>query len=220
MPHTAAATGLQPAMIENAWHWRAATKHFDKDRIVPDSKVKLLLETLRLSPSSINLQPWKFVLIKSKAVREAMSELAMNQPQITEASHLLLLCSLKKINAAYFDKLVQLEKTQNNGISLMENFKPVAMAFLESKTAEQLRQWMAEQVYIALGFLLAACALLHIDACPIEGFHHAKVNKLLDLHRQGLESRVMVAVGYRTQSDQCIVKPKLRWPKQEVVLTI
>lgn len=220
MQHAIAATGIKPVLIQNAMHWRNATRQFDKDRIVPDAKIDLLLETLRLAPSSINLQPWKFVVVKNKTLREGLRELAMDQPQVTDASHLFLLCSLKRIDGAYFDRLVQLEKEQNQGMSAMESFKPVAMSFIESKTPDGLRQWMAEQVYIALGFLLAACALMHIDACPIEGFDHAKVNKLVDLHKQGIESRVAVAIGYRPEKDEYLTKLKLRWPANEVVITV
>lgn len=220
MQHTIAPTGIKPVLLQNALHWRNATKHFDKELIVPDHKIEVLLETLRLAPSSINLQPWKFVVVKNKALRKELRELAMNQPQITDASHLLLLCSRKGIDAAYFDRLVQLEKSQNDGVSAMESFKPVAMAFLQSKTPEGLRQWMAEQVYIALGFLLFGCALLHIDACPIEGFNHGKVNKIFDLHKQGIESQVAVAIGYRPENEEYITKPKLRWPIEEVLMTV
>ena len=220
MEHVLPETGIKPLLIANALRWRHATKLFDRERIIPDDKLELLLESLRLAPSSINLQPWKFVVVKNKATRQVLRELAINQPQVTEASHLFILCSLKKINAAYYDRLIQLEKEQNKDKSMLELFKPVAMSFLESKTKEQLQEWMAAQVYIALGFLLSACALMHIDACPIEGFDHAKVNKLLDLHKKGIESQVMVAVGYRPNQEEYTIPAKIRWSREEVILTI
>ena len=220
MELTSIETGIKPILIENAMHWRNATKVFDTTRIVPEEKINLLLETLRLSPSSIDLQPWKFLVIRNKTIRKQLQVLSMNQHQITEASHLFLLCSLQKIDSAYYERLMKLEKKENDGQSSLEVFKSMAMAFIESKSPEQLRQWMAEQVYIALGFLLCSCALLHIDACPIEGFDHGKVNKLLGLHQLGIESRVLVAIGYRPEKDEYIKKPKLRWPGKEVVITI
>lgn len=213
-------TAIQPEVIEQAMHWRNATKVFGKDRMVPDDKIDLLLETLRLSPSSIDLQPWKLLVIKNKAVRKQLQVLAMNQPQVTEASHLFLLCSLEILDSAYYERLVQLEKQENGQHSSLAIFRSMAMAFLESKDTKEIRHWMAEQVYIALGFLLSGCALMHIDACPIEGFDHAKVNKLLGLHDMGIESRIMVAIGYRPEKAEYSNKPKLRWPKKEVVLTI
>ena len=212
-------TGFKPLYIENALRWRNAARIFDPYRIIPDDKFELLLEALRLSPSSMNLQPWKFIIVKNKTVRQQIQRLAMNQPAITEASHLLILCSLKTVDGGYFDRLVQLEKL-NSGQSALESFKPVAMSFIESKSKEELKEWLAQQVYIALGFLLCSCALMHVDSCPIEGFDHAKVNKLLDLHKQGMESRVAVALGYRPVQQGDARTKKIRWPKEEVITTI
>ncbi|HEU4902706.1 MAG TPA: nitroreductase family protein, partial [Flavisolibacter sp.] len=146
--------------------------------------------------------------------------LAMNQPQVTDASHLLLLCSRKTVDSAYFDRLIEQEKEQRDGESVLESFKPMAMAYIGSKEKEALREWLAEQVYIALGFLLLGCAMMQIDACPIEGFDHSKVTRLLNLRKQGVECRVLVAIGYRPERQEYIQQPKIRWPKEEVVITV
>ena len=212
--------GIKPLSILNALNWRYATKIFDKNKIVPDDTFELLLESLRLSPSSIGLQPWKFIVVTNKTIRQQMMELSMQQTQITDASHLIVLCSLQTLDERYLDSLIAYEKFQNNGHSSLEQFETVALSFIKSKSNEQLRQWLAEQVYIALGFLLSACAMLHIDACPMEAFDHGKVNKLLDLHKLGIESRVAVAIGYRAANDEHAKQNKLRWPKKDVVITI
>ena len=212
--------GIKPLSILNALNWRYATKIFDKNKIVPDDTFELLLESLRLSPSSIGLQPWKFIVVKNKTIRQQMMELSMQQTQITGASHLIMLCTLQTLDESYLDNLIAYKKFQNNGHSSLEQFKTVALSFIKSKSNEQLRQWLAEQVYIALGFLLSACAMLHVDACPMEAFDHGKVNKLLDLHKLGIESRVAVAIGYRAANDEHAKHNKLRWPSKDVVITI
>lgn len=96
----------------------------------------------------------------------------------------------------------------------------MALNYINSKSKEELKEWLGQQVYIALGFLLATCAMLHIDACPIEAFDHARVNKLLGLHEMGIESRAAVAIGYRSEKDQHAKDKKLRWPKAEVFIKI
>jgi len=212
-------SGIKPALIENALNWRYATKIFDKKKL-PEEKFELLLESLRLSPSSIGLQPWKFVILNKKIIRKELYKLSMQQSQIVDASHLILLCSLKKLNATYVNHLIELDKKQNNGESHLEAFKPYIMSFIESKPREELKEWMAQQVYIALGFLLETCARLQIDACPMEAFDHAKANKLLDLSSHDIESRVAVAIGYRSSKDEYARIKKLRWPKEEVIVTI
>jgi nitroreductase len=220
METTLPSTVVEKELVKKALHWRYATKVFDAYKLVAEDEFKILMEALRLSPSSIDMQPWKFVMIRNKAMRKQMVELSMQQNQLAEASHLILLCSLNTIDANYIDRLIIREKEQSAGLSTFEQYKTLALSYINSKSKEQLREWMGEQVYIALGFLLATCAMLHIDACPIEGFDHARVNKLLGLHEKGIECRVAVAIGYRSQKDQHSRDKKLRWPKEEIFLTI
>jgi nitroreductase / dihydropteridine reductase len=220
MEHVLTQSGIKPILVENALHWRYATKIFDSHMKVDDEKFELLLETLRLSPSSIGMQPWKFIIVKKKSLRKELYHLSMQQPQMVDASHLIVLCSLKNISASYVNKLVELEKERNKGISHLEDFIPFALSFIESKSKDELREWMTQQVYIALGFLLCTCALLHIDACPMEAFDQSKANKLLDLSKYGVESRVAVAIGYRSSKDQYSRRNKLRWDKEEVIVTV
>ncbi|PJB89605.1 NAD(P)H-dependent oxidoreductase, partial [Candidatus Roizmanbacteria bacterium CG_4_9_14_0_8_um_filter_34_12] len=50
-------------MIINNLLWRYATKKFDPKKIVGEKDLDQLLESLRLSPSSLGLQPWKFIVV-------------------------------------------------------------------------------------------------------------------------------------------------------------
>jgi nitroreductase len=144
----------------------------------------------------------------------------MQQSQMVDASHLILLCSLKTINASYINKLIELDKQENEGDSHLEDFKAYAMSFIESKSKEELKEWMTQQVYIALGFLLSTCAMLHVDACPMEAFDHSKANKLLNLSKYGAESRIAVAIGYRSDKDEYAKRKKMRWESEDVFIRL
>lgn len=76
-----------------------------------------MLETLRLFPSSIEIHPWKFILVKKEAIRKEMVELSMHQNQLADALHLLFLCSLKKVDTDYLDRMINKEKEKNGGLS-------------------------------------------------------------------------------------------------------
>lgn len=102
----------------------------------------------------------------------------------------------------------------------MEEVRAFALSFTESLSKEALRCWMGEQLYRALGFLLSACGLLHIDACPIEAIDKRRFNKILGLKKWNIETRIAVAIGYRSEQDEYARKTKTRWPKEEVVLTV
>jgi nitroreductase / dihydropteridine reductase len=211
---------VDTAFVDSALRWRYATKVFNREKVIPQDTFQLLMEALRLSPSSIGLQPWKFIEVKKTTLRKELFKLSMQQNQIIDASHIVLLCSLTGLDGAYIDRLIELEKQDNKAYSTLEHFRPYVMTFIEAKTKEELKEWMAQQVYIALGFLLATCAVLHIDACPIEAFEHSKVNTLLRLDEYGAESRVIAAIGYRSKQDMHAFNKKLRWPKEEVIITL
>lgn len=81
----------------------------------------------------------------------------------------------------------------------------------------QKRIWVKDQVYIALGNFMTACALLKIDACPMEGIVQAKYDEVLGLKEKGLMSAVACPVGYRKDSDKYASAAKVRFPKSEVI---
>lgn len=87
-------------------NWRIATKSFDPTKKVFDADFERLMEAARLSPSSLGLQPWKFVVVRDPKVRQLLSEAGYNQPQITQASHLVVLCSKTDLTPEYITKYI------------------------------------------------------------------------------------------------------------------
>ncbi len=71
---------------------RYANKSFD-GRKIPESRFKELEEIIRHSPSSYNLQPWKFLVVRDQETKEKLKKFAWDQPQITTCSHLIIMCA-------------------------------------------------------------------------------------------------------------------------------
>ena len=80
--------------------------------------------------------------------------------------------------------------------------------------------WARNQVYIALGNFLTSAALLEIDACPMEGFDRAQYDEILGLKAKGLASAVIATVGYRLPTDKYASAPKVRFPKEQVFISV
>jgi len=80
--------------------------------------------------------------------------------------------------------------------------------------------WARNQTYIALGNFLTSAALLGIDACPMEGFDRAQYDEILGLKAKGLASAVIATVGYRLPSDKYASAPKVRFPKEQVFISV
>ena len=76
---------------------------------------------------------------------------------------------------------------------------------------------LGRQAYIALGQFMLAAALVHVDACPMEGFAPAEFDKILGLTAKGLTATVCCAAGYRSESDKYAKAPKVRFPVEKLV---
>src|SRR6266446_3906576 len=86
-------------------NWRYATKQFDPNRKISAQDWTALEDALLLTPSSGGLQPWKFIVVTDPAVRAKLSPASYGQPQITNASHLVVFAAKKNFNEADVDAL-------------------------------------------------------------------------------------------------------------------
>jgi nitroreductase len=207
--------------ITEALNWRYATKKFDSNKKISDEDLKNLMEALWLSPSSYGLQPWKFILVNNKETRTKIRAAAYDQSQITDASQIIVFANKKNIDAKLVDEYIEfVSKEKNVDIEHLKGFAGMIKGSFVGKTDENLRSWAAYQLYLSVGTLLTCCAVSSIDACPMEGFDKAKVDEILGLDALGLESRVIVAMGYRSEDDSSALSKKIRFPESEVFIEI
>lgn len=197
-------------------NWRYATKKFDPKKKIAKKDLGELLEALRLSPSSYGLQPWKFLVVTDKKLRENLREHASRgQPQITDASHLIVLCVRtnldEKFVKLYAESMAKARKVPVDSLKAREESIIEAL-----KKKPDVQEWASRQVYIALGFLMAACAQKRIDSCPMEGFEPEKLDELLGLKKKNLKSVVLCPVGYRGD-DKYAESRKVRFDKKNVI---
>lgn len=199
--------------------WRYATKKFDPSRKIPARGFSELLESLRLAPSSYGLQPWKFIVVRDEDLRKNLREHAWNQPQVTDASHLLILCALKTMGENYVKNFTsRIAKARGIKRESLSAYEQMMLKSLKAMSPRALSEWMKRQVYLALGMLLAQCARKKIDACPMEGFDAKKFDEILGLEKLGLESVVLCPLGYRAKDDQHAALKKIRFAKTEVFI--
>lgn len=201
--------------------WRYATKKFDATRKIAPDLWGQIEEAVRLSPSSYGLQPWKFVVVTDHAVRARLHPVAWNQPQILDASHLVVFCVKKNMGPADADRLV--ERTSDvRGVPLdaLKGYRDMMAASLSNKPAAEIDAWMSRQVYLALGVFLTTAAMLGVDACPMEGFQPDKFDEILGLPAQGYGSVVLGAAGYRSPDDRAALAAKVRYPAEDVVARV
>ncbi|MCP9763567.1 nitroreductase family protein [Lacihabitans soyangensis] len=190
---------------------RYTTKSYDPSRIIPAEKIEQLKEILRLSPSSINSQPWKFFVVSDKVIKSKLASVSyFNEPKINDASHLVVFSVIGSVEK--FEEQIQ-QNLPEGAVAYYNNFvKPMAEA--------EIKAWMRQQVYLSIGFFLAACASLGIDSTPMEGIKPEEYDKILG--SGDYTSLVAVALGYRNVEDknQPSLKAKSRLEPEKVLQSI
>lgn len=202
-------------------NWRYATKIFDADKKISDEDFFTLTEILRLSPSSFGLQPWKFLIIENKKIREELVVHSWGQRQVADASHLIVLCRKTNLDEKFIEAhLENISKIRKVDITSLNPYKERIGGFIKNLTPDQMSNWANKQLYIALGTLLTSAAEMKIDACPIEGFIAKEYDRILELHNFGLTASVVCPLGYRAQNDKYASAPKVRYPREDVFIKI
>ncbi len=200
-------------------NWRYAVKRFDATRKISDADWKTLEDALILSPSSYGLQPWKFYVVTDENTKKELLPHAWNQPQIVEASHLIVIAAKQNANPSdiekYVNRIIEVRGTKREDLEILNG-----MMLNSQKMAIEsgfINEWSARQCFIALGNLMTSAALLEIDACPMEGFIPTEFDRVLGIKEEGFASVVVCAVGYRSSEDWLAKLPKVRYENSELV---
>ncbi|MBT8268984.1 MAG: NAD(P)H-dependent oxidoreductase [Bacteroidia bacterium] len=207
--------------IIKALKWRYATKQFNEQKLLPKKKIKKLKRAFNLTATSYGLQPIKLVIIQNKELQQKLVEHSMNQQQVAQASHLLVMCIETGVDAeyvrTYFNRVRDIRNTPDE---ILKPFEDFLTEDISGKSAEYLEEWAAKQVYIAMGNMLTVCALEKIDSCPMEGFDPAAYDEILDLNAKGLKSVLVLPIGYRSKDDIQASFKKVRKTVAESILEL
>ena len=203
-----------------ALNWRYAVKKFSTKKI-PQEKIDMIMESLRLTPSSFGLQTWRFILVEDKEIRERLVSVSWEQRQIAEASHLLVLARVDGVSEADVDKWTDfLAKEQNMPVDKKDAYANMIKGYLTNTPQEIITSWLEKQLYIVLGNLMTTCALVRIDSCPMEGFNEKAYDDILGLDKLGLMSVLACPIGYRAEDDPYQHLVKARYPLEDLVISI
>lgn len=186
---------------------RYTTKSYRNEKISED-KIQELKEILRLAPSSINCQPWKFYFIDNQDTKNVLAKVSfMNEERVKQASHLVIF--------SVIDDIELFESQMSDYIT--ETAIDFYNKTMKTRGVETVKNWLSKQVYISLGYFLTACASMGIDSTPMEGIDNQEYNKILNLNQY--HTLFAVAIGYRNPEDanQPSIKPKNRLPLEKII---
>lgn len=218
MRNSAAAMTLSPDQLLDSLRWRYATKKFDVTRKISAATWDALEESLVLTPSSFGLQPWKFLVVADPGRRALLSAESWKQPQVTEASHYVVLTARTDLERKDIDAwMARMSEVQSSSLESVAPFKGVIEGFAQAMSHEARHAWNVRQVYIALGQLMASAAMLGIDTCPMEGLSATGYDHVLGLEGTGYATAVACALGYRAEDDRAANSPKARFDRSRVI---
>ena len=207
------------ALIEQL-NKRYATKHFDATKKLSAADLSTLLEAIRLSASSYGLQAYKVVVVENAEIRKQLRTVSWDQPQITDASQLLVFSVETDANESTVDRFVDnIAKTRKMDTKDLAGYSDMMKGTFQ-RPKEVTQNWLTHQAYIGLGFGLVAAASLNIDGCPMEGFDAEKYDEILGLKEKNLHSVVLLAVGYRSSEDGYQHLAKVRRSKEDFFINI
>lgn len=203
----------------NALKWRYAVKRMNGQKI-PQEKLNEIIEAIQLAPSSMGFTPYTLLVVENQELKEKLSPHCYNQPQIKESSALIVFAAWKNYSHEQVDEYMQLiAKTRGVDVTTLEGFAGNIKNKISNSKPEDLFTWASKQIYIALGFGLAAAAAAEVDSTPMEGFNPAGVDEVLGLSAQGLSSVSILALGYRdAETDYLVNAKKVRRPLEELVI--
>lgn len=201
---------------------RYTTKYYDATKEVTEDELNQLIEVLRNSPSSVNAQPWHFIIVNNKTSKQKIiSAIAdFNYARINDSSYTIVFCIKTAIKDDYLKHLLEKEAADgrfpNAEVQQAQDSGRRHFVGLNNQTEEQLFNWERSQLYIALGQFLFAAKAIDIDSTAIEGFDHQKLDELLNLKEKGLKSAVLATIGFASKEDSNATRPKSRLSKDEL----
>ncbi len=172
---------------------RFSCKLFDKNRKVSREDLEYILEVGILSPSSIGLEQWKFLVVESEDKKEKLQKACWDQPQISSATYVVvILGKIKELDpdGEYVkERLYALREKNSEVLEGSINF------YKEYYKKLDIPRWSSEQCHIAGANILNAAQAIGVDSCPIGGFVESDVKEVLGIGEEYIVSFI-IPLGY------------------------
>lgn len=157
---------------------RRATPSFDGAPI-PDADLKKILEAGLKAPSGYNLQPWRFIVVRTPEQRRRLRAAAFNQAKVEEASVVIVACGDKDGWRTDLEEMIRMGRQAG----MTENYAAQARVNIPEYLGNHpnLVAWLNRHVMIALTTMMWTAEVLGYDTAPMEGYEADKVSEVLRL---------------------------------------
>lgn len=195
---------------------RYSVKKFNRE-IIPQEILNNILESGKLSASSLGLQPYEILIVESEAMKQKLIPAFYNPSQISTCSHLIVMVAKKVVDDHYINGYFRhISKVRETPLDKMDLFKHSINQHIKQKTPEEIFSWAEKQAYIVLANLMYAAAIENVDTCPMEGFRQEMIEEILNLNPETEKVSVTLALGYRSEEDHFQHMKKVRKPNEKL----
>ncbi|WP_326981839.1 NAD(P)H-dependent oxidoreductase [Chryseobacterium sp. MYb264] len=195
---------------------RYSVKKFNNE-IIPQETLHNILESGKLSASSLGLQPYKILVAESEEMKQKLIPAFYNPSQISTCSHLVIIVSKKTVDESYINGYFRhISDVRETPIENLQLFKNSISQHINQKTTDEIFNWAEKQSYIVLANLMYAAAIENVDTCPMEGFRQDMIEDVLNINPETEKVTVTLALGYRSEEDHFQHMKKVRKPNEKL----
>lgn len=160
-------------------------------------------------------------MVSNPELKTKLKDAAYGQNQLIEADQILIICPLKNLDEKIVEDYIKnINETRQTPLEELQKHKEMMLGQIAKLNPQQAEAWTAQQAYIVLGFIMAACAMAEIDACPMEGFEPEKVDEILNLTNKNLTAKIICPLGFRSDSDVYSKMKKVRLNQSELFIKL
>ncbi|MCJ8152556.1 NAD(P)H-dependent oxidoreductase [Chryseobacterium sp. SSA4.19] len=194
---------------------RYSVKKFNR-KIIPQEILSNILESGKLSASSLGLQPYKMVVVESEAMKQKLIPAFYNPSQISTCSHLIVIISKRTVEENYLNGYFRhISEVRETPLETLDPFRNSIDQHIQ-KNHDDIFNWAEKQSYIVLANLMYAAAIENVDTCPMEGFRQEVIEEILEINSDIEKATVTLALGYRSEEDHFQHLKKVRKPNEKL----
>ena len=196
--------------FQQALQFRHACRAFEPGRRMAQEDIEYVLEAGRLSPSSLGLEHWRFVVVQDPASKEALQLACTGQPQVGSASAVVVILAREHDLAPDSEYVATMLRREAPGPA---EFAALLDFYRQFAQRNDVTAWSIAQCHIAAANLMTAAAVIGVDSCPIGAFSASAVLDALGITSRADVVALVVALGYREHAPA----PKQRLPLSAIV---
>jgi nitroreductase len=175
---------------------RRSIRNYDPSVKISREEMREILTEASLAPSSVNLQPWRFVVIDTPEGKETLAPLAkFNQRQV-ESSAAVIAVFADMNSLDYLEEIY--DKAVDEGLmplEVREQQVPAIRGLLETMSPEQFKDMnLIDAGLVSMQLMLVARAHGY-DTNPIGGFEKEKIAEAFGMDKDRFFPVMLISIG-------------------------